>query len=91
MILGVEGESELAPVEGATERPELAKDGIAAFFAPLPHPLGELLPAELGAASALFSEHFLDDALGRYARVVLSGEDENALSAEAIQAAEGVL
>ena len=48
--------------------PHLAEDRAAGLGLPLPHPLDELLPAEVVPGQALGGELALDDVLGRDAR-----------------------
>ncbi len=88
----VHGESEPRPVAGAAEPLQLADDGVARLFFPLPHALDEGLAAHGAAVGLLpFQQLTLDHHLGGDAGVIGARLPQHVAPAHALEADEHVL
>ncbi len=88
----VHGEAEPRPVAGGTEALELADDGVAGLFLPLPDALDELLTAERAAVRLLALHQLaLDHHLRGDAGMVGAGLPQHVAAAHALEADQHVL
>jgi hypothetical protein len=86
----VHGEALVLPVQGGAHAPQLAGDGAAGLFLPLPDALDEGVTAQVVAGLALLFQEALDDHLGGDAGMIRARLPEGGLAAHAVIADQGI-